>query len=40
MSNVYMNAPAVGYQYNTNYTERKQITGIPILPSLGLRGEF
>lgn len=40
VSNVYMNAPAVGYQYNTNYTERKQITGIPILPSLGLRGEF
>jgi hypothetical protein len=35
-----MNAPAVGYQYNANYTERKQIQGIPILPALGLRGEF
>ena len=27
-------------QYNANYTERKQVTGIPILPALGLRGEF
>jgi len=40
VSNVYMNAPVVGYQYNTNYTERTETTGIPILPSIGVRGEF
>ncbi len=40
VSNVYMNAPALGYQYNYNYTKRTEITGIPILPSIGVRGEF
>lgn len=40
VSNVYMNAPVVGYSYNTNYTERTETTGIPILPSIGVRGEF
>ena len=40
VSNVYMNAPVLGYQYNENYTKRSEITGIPILPSLGVRGEF
>ena len=40
VSNVYLNAPVQGYQYNQNYTTRTAITGIPILPSLGVRGEF
>jgi hypothetical protein len=40
VANVYLNAPVYGYQYNTNYTERTEIEGIPILPSFGVRGEF
>ncbi len=40
VSNVYMNAPVLGYDYNENYTERTETKGIPILPSIGLRGEF
>ena len=40
VANVYMNAPVVGYDYNTNYTKRTETTGIPILPSIGVRGEF
>lgn len=40
VANVYMNAPTLGYEYNQNYTERTETKGIPILPSLGLRGEF
>ncbi len=40
IANVYVNAPVVGYEYNTNYTKRTAQTGIPILPSFGLRGEF
>ncbi|HEU0036030.1 MAG TPA: TonB-dependent receptor [Kofleriaceae bacterium] len=40
VSNVYLNAPVVGYSYNANYTERTETKGLPILPSFGLRGEF
>ena len=40
VANVYVNPPVVGYDYNTNYTKRTEQTGIPILPSFGLRGEF
>ena len=40
VQNVYMNAPVIGYDYNENYTERTETKGIPILPSIGLRGEF
>ncbi len=40
VANVYVNPPVVGYDYNTNYTERTETTGIPILPSIGVRGEF
>jgi outer membrane receptor protein involved in Fe transport len=40
VQNVYVNAPVVGYQYNANYTKRTETTGIPILPSFGVRGEF
>jgi hypothetical protein len=40
VANVYVNPPVVGYDYNTNYTQRTEQTGIPILPSFGVRGEF
>ena len=40
VQNVYVNPPVVGYDYNTNYTERTEMTGLPILPSFGVRGEF
>jgi hypothetical protein len=40
VANVYVNPPVVGHDYNTNYTERTETTGIPILPSIGVRGEF
>ena len=40
VANVYVNPPVVGYDYNTNYTKRTEQSGIPILPSFGLRGEF
>jgi len=29
-----------GYQYNFNYTQRTAVTGLPIIPSIGLRGDF
>jgi outer membrane receptor protein involved in Fe transport len=40
VSNVYMNAPIVAESYNENYTKKTYVTGIPILPSIGVRGEF
>jgi hypothetical protein len=40
VQNVYVNPPVVGYDYNANYTKRTETTGIPILPSFGVRGEF
>jgi TonB family protein len=38
--NVYNNRNIEGIGYNFNYTLRAYTTGIPILPSFGLRGEF
>lgn len=40
VSNVYLNAAAISYQYNFDYTERTAITSLPIIPSFGLRGEL
>ncbi|HEU5058868.1 MAG TPA: TonB-dependent receptor [Kofleriaceae bacterium] len=40
VSNVYMNAPVVDRDYSYDYTEREETTGLPILPSIGIRGEF
>jgi hypothetical protein len=40
VANVYMNAAAVEYTYNRDYTKRDAIRTIPILPSIGLRGEL
>ena len=40
VQNVYSNQNVEGLQYNFNYTSRQYVTGIPILPSIGLRGEM
>ncbi len=40
VQNVYNNGNVEGLQYNFNYTSRQYVTGIPILPSIGLRGEM
>ena len=40
VQNVYNSQNGEGIQYNFNYTARQYFTGLPILPSLGLRGEF
>ncbi|WP_434046941.1 MULTISPECIES: TonB-dependent receptor domain-containing protein [Sorangium] len=40
VQNVYNNANSEAIQYNFNYTARQYVTGLPILPSFGLRGEF
>jgi hypothetical protein len=38
--NAYNNAAVEGYQYNFDFSSRAPQTGLPILPSFGLRGEF
>jgi hypothetical protein len=40
VQNVYNNAAAEGVVYNYNYSQRQLQTGIPIIPSIGLRGEL
>lgn len=40
VQNVYNNGNSEGLQYNYNYTARQYVSGLPILPSIGLRGEF
>ncbi|WP_437817875.1 TonB-dependent receptor domain-containing protein [Sorangium sp. So ce1078] len=40
VQNVYNNANSEAIQYNYNYTARQYVTGLPILPSFGMRGEF
>jgi hypothetical protein len=40
ISNAYLNAAAIDYQYNFDYSRRTPITTLPILPSFGLRGEL
>ncbi|WP_437801504.1 TonB-dependent receptor domain-containing protein [Sorangium sp. So ce693] len=40
VQNVYNNANSEAIQYNYNYTARQYVTGLPILPSVGMRGEF
>ncbi|MCE9577353.1 MAG: TonB-dependent receptor [Deltaproteobacteria bacterium] len=40
VSNVYVNAAAIDYAYNFDYTARTAITSLPILPALGVRGEL
>ncbi|MEO8704542.1 MAG: TonB-dependent receptor plug domain-containing protein [Kofleriaceae bacterium] len=40
ISNVYLNAAAIDYQYNFDYTRRTAITTLPIIPAIGVRGEL
>ena len=40
VQNVYNSQNVEGITYNFNFTNRQFITGLPILPSIGLRGEF
>ncbi|WP_437281423.1 TonB-dependent receptor [Sorangium sp. So ce375] len=40
VQNVYNNANSEAIQYNYNFTARQYVTGLPILPSFGMRGEF
>ncbi|MBK9034337.1 MAG: TonB-dependent receptor plug domain-containing protein [Myxococcales bacterium] len=40
VSNVYLNAKVEQYQYNFDYSQRAEIAGLPIVPSIGLRGEL
>jgi len=40
VSNVYANPRVFGYTHEFDYSEREPETDLPILPSIGLRGEF
>jgi hypothetical protein len=40
IQNVYNNPAVEGLAYNYNYTRTSYNTGLPIIPSLGMRGEF
>ena len=40
VQNVYNSANAEAISYNFNYTGRQYVTGLPLLPSIGLRGDF
>jgi hypothetical protein len=37
---VYYQQNVEAYGYNFDYTQRRGISGLPIIPSLGLKGEF
>jgi hypothetical protein len=40
VQNVYISKNPEGVTYNYNFTQSGYVNGLPILPSLGLRGEF
>lgn len=40
LQNAYLHKNQEGLQYNYNYSQSQKVTGIPFLPSLGVRGEF
>jgi hypothetical protein len=40
VQNVYLNESVAGYGYSFDYSERFAFKSIPILPSIGLRGEL
>lgn len=40
VTNVYAHARVLGYQYNFDYSERGEITDLPIVPAIGIRAEF
>lgn len=40
VANTYLNAAVIDTSYNFDYTAQQDVTTLPILPSLGLRGEM
>ena len=40
VQNVYAHATVMDYRYNYDYTQKTAIKTLPILPSIGIRGEF
>jgi hypothetical protein len=40
IQNVYSYQASEFVQYNYNFTKNGMLTGLPIVPSLGIRGEF
>ena len=40
IQNVYYSQNVEGYDYNYNYSQRTVVTGLPIIPSIGVRGDF
>ena len=40
LQNVYNQANVEGFSYNFNYTSRTYVSGLPIIPSIGVRGDF
>jgi hypothetical protein len=40
VQNAYNHQNVEGILYNYNYTQRSYVTGLPIIPSLGVRAEF
>ena len=40
VTNVYANAPVLAFDYNFDFSEREEITGLPFLPAIGIRGSF
>jgi hypothetical protein len=40
VQNVYLHPAAYAYQYSYDYSQKDALKTIPILPSLGIRGEF
>jgi hypothetical protein len=40
VQNVYNQSNVEGLQYNYNFTARNNVSGLPILPSFGIRGQF
>jgi hypothetical protein len=40
VQNVYLNTSVAGYGYSFDYSERFAFESLPIIPSIGLRGEL
>ena len=40
MQNVYNNAAVEDIAYNYNFSKQTYTTGLPMIPSIGVRGEF
>ena len=40
VTNVYANPRVIDYSYEFDYSKREPLTDLPILPTIGLRGEF